>query len=82
VIRVPLMQGFPLRTAGFTETRSCHDMARLYPFRACDGCATGQIPATVSFARASVILCADSHVPRLVLLPGPPTLFRAGRHRF
>src|SRR5579864_7422370 len=30
VMRVPLIQGFPERTAGFTEIRSCQTMARLY----------------------------------------------------
>src|SRR5882672_7843352 len=37
VMRVPLMHGFPLRTAGLTEIRSCHAMAELYLLRPKNG---------------------------------------------
>src|SRR5271166_6434373 len=33
VMRVPLIQGLPLRTAGFTEIRSCHMIVGLYAFQ-------------------------------------------------
>src|SRR2546422_671375 len=47
VMRVPLIQGFPLRTAGFTETRSCHAMVKFVP----PSVLGGALSATTSSSR-------------------------------